>query len=488
MITVEVQAKIVVDESGIQSEIPVLLTLDGVLSPLLDYFLNNECGRGVSWQRMVLSAARLLIEYMSVSEEFFDDPKSLFQTFASRLYTGTIGDDGMDPSGLYWSPLGSAAASRHISALKGLTDYLANNLGAAHINPLVIASTQDQRLIYAAWHRRTHNDFLGHISKKAAGSTAITARNVRGARRLSRVDDDSVAFPESIFERFYLDGFGSAKDRRCAVRDQLILILLHGAGKRESEALHLWVPDVLIDPSKEGSCTVRIYHPEDGVAPDGWKSRTGKRNRSAYLKEKYALTSRTRLSGTKRVGWKGKVVDHPDNYIQLHWFPSQFGVLFLKLWREHLLYLMTVERNHPYAFVSYEKKYAGQPYKLSAFNENYANALARIGYSTSKVEGRSPHGHRHAFGRRLTRAGVDPIVRKKALHHSTLTAQVRYTSLNIVDVSKAMQKAEQHLMDPSNTVQASQSFKDWEGILQAGFDDVDPQSFMSGTYPKLRSF
>jgi hypothetical protein len=67
MVVIEVLAKIVVDESGVQSEIPVLMTPQGVLNPLLDYFLNNECERGVSWQRMVLSAARLLINYMSVN-------------------------------------------------------------------------------------------------------------------------------------------------------------------------------------------------------------------------------------------------------------------------------------------------------------------------------------------------------------------------------------------------------------------------------------
>jgi integrase len=389
---------------------------------------------------------------------------------------------------LYWSPLGSSAASRHISALKGLTDYLADELGTVHLNPLVTACTHDQRLIYAAWHRRTHNDFLGHISNKSAGSVATTARSVRGTRRLSRLDDDSVAFPESLFEIFYLDGFGKAKDRRCAVRDQLILLLLHGGGARESEALHLWVQDVLIDPVKYNNCVVRIYHPEDGIAPDKWKSRTGKKNRSAYLREKYGLTSRTRLSGSKRVGWKARLVDHPDNFIQLHWFPSQFGVLFLQLWREHVLYLSAVERHHPYAFVSYEKKYIGQPYKLSAFNENYKSALARIGYSNSKSEGRSPHGHRHAFGRRLTRAGVDPIIRKKALHHTKLESQVRYTTLSIKDVSSAMQEAERQLSDPSHSVQENPSFSDWDSIIQNGFHDVDPQALMSGSHPKLRGY
>lgn len=486
MITVEITAKVVIDDSGIQSEVPVLLASGGVVLPLLKYVLSHQHDRSLSWQRMVLRAARLLVDYMAVNETNFADPKSLFQTFATRLYTGTIGDDGVDPSGLYWSPSSRPLADRHIVALRGLTDFLSETYGVEQMNPLVSASTHDQRLLYAAWHRRTHNDFLGHIKGKTPGSVAMAARNVRGARGLSRLDDDSVAFPESLFQRFYLEGFGSAKDRRCAVRDQLILLLMHGGSVRESEPLHLWVHDVGIDPRNEENALVRLYHPEDGKAPDGWKSRTGKTNRSAYLREVHALTPRTKLSGTHHVGWKTRVVDHPDNYIQIHWFPAEFGLLFRKLWREHLLYLTTVERHHPYAFVSYEKSVLGQPYKLSAFNENYANALARIGYDTAQVEGRSPHGHRHAYGRRLTRAGIDPIIRKKAMHHSSLASQVVYTSLGVADVSIAMEAARERLSSSTVPERNVPSFSNWDEILKNGFEDIDPQGYMSGHNPRLR--
>ncbi|MFW9087676.1 gamma-mobile-trio recombinase GmtY [Pseudomonas sp. P2758] len=486
MVTVEIAAKVVIDDSGIQSEVPVLLASGGVVLPLLKYILSHQHDRSLSWQRMVLRAARLLIDYMSVNESSFVDPKSLFQAFATRLYTGTIGDDGTDPSGLYWSPASRALAGRHIVALRGLTDYLAEEYGAVHLNPLVRASTHDQRLMYAAWHRRTHHDFLGHIQDKTAGSTAMFARNIRGAQRLSKLDDDAIAFPERLFESLFLDGFGSAKDRRCAVRDQLILLLMHGGSLRESEPLHLWVQDVHIDPANDANAQVRIYHPEDGRAPDGWKSRTGKSNRSAYLREVYALTPRTKLSGTQHVGWKSRVVDHPDHFMQVHWFPHEFGILFLKLWREHLLYLASVERHHPYAFVSYEKSVVGEPYKLGAFNENYANALARIGFSTSKVEGLSPHAHRHAYGRRMRRAGLDPMTIKKAMHHSSLESQLPYTSLGLAEVTTALETARLRVESGEGDEKIIPSFSSWNEILKTGFEDIDPHGYMSGLYPKLR--
>ncbi|SDU24885.1 Phage integrase family protein [Pseudomonas pohangensis] len=512
---VDTYAKVVVDDSGFRSEIPVLLTEKGVVQPLLDYLLKMQIKRSQHWQRHVVSAAKLLLEYMEVNQHNFSDPATLFQAFAARLFTGTVGDDGLDPSGLYWIPASTATANRHLNALKGLTDYLAEHQGVQHMNPLVMASSYDQRLNYAAWYRSNQNDFLGHIKDKTVNETVRTARNVRGRRALSKADGDAVAFPEQLFERFFLEGLGGARDRRCAVRDQLITILMHGAGVRESEPLNLWVQDVLDDPHDLTKVIVRIYHPEEGKAPDGWKSQTGKTNRSANLREAHALTPRNRLRGTHNVGWKGSVIEHLDSYIQMHWFPTDFGRLFRKLWREHLHYLSSIERHHPYAFVSYEKRVLGRPYTLNAFNKNYAAALARVGLSAAKVEGRSPHGHRHAFGRRLTRAGIHPRIIMKAMHHSSLESQIVYTTPGIDEVSHVLEQASRRLdevsaggrliqpptIDETNQAleQASgrldeisaggrliQPFSNWDELLKTGFEDIDPRGLLSGPHPKLR--
>lgn len=486
MPAVDAYAKVVVDDSGFRSEIPILLTERGVVVPLLNYLLNKQTERSITWQHNVVVAAKLLLEYMEANKGNFSDPATLFQSFAARLYTGTVGDDGLDPSGLYWIPASTRMANRHINALKGLTDYLADHEGVLHVNPLVTANSYDQRLNYAAWYRRNQNDFLGHIKDKTVNASAQKARNIRGRRKLSSTDDDAVAFPERLFEQFYLEGLGGAQDRRCAVRDQLITIMMHGAGLRESEPLHLWIPDVLIDPHDPERALVRVYHPEEGKAPDDWKSRTGKTKRSACLREKYALAPRNQLRGTKAVGWKVRMHDHRDFYIQLHWFSSDFGRVFLKLWKEHLFYLAAIDRHHPYAFVSYERDSLGQPYTLNAFNKNYAAAMARIGLSTSKADGRSPHGHRHAFGRRLSRAGVDPMIRKKALHHSSLESQVIYTTPGIADVSQALDQASKRLDQQPEDRRLGQDIPNWDELMRSGFEDVDPQGLLSGPNAKLR--
>lgn len=486
MPVVEAYAKVVVDESGFRSEIPVLLAEKGVVIPLLNYLLNKQNERSLSWQRNVVTATKLLLQYMEANQRFFSDPATLFQSFASHLFTGTIGDDGLDPSGLYWIPASTVMANRHINALKGLTDYLVDNEGVQPMMPLVTATSYDQRLNYAAWYRRNQNDFLGHIKDKSVNEAVQKARNVKGRRSLNKTDNGADAFPERLFERFFMDGIGGALDRRCAVRDQLIVIMMHGAGLRESEPLHLWIQDVLYDPHNLDKALVRVYHPEEGKAPDEWKSRTGKTNRSAYLREIHSLAPRNKLRGTKRVGWKIRMHDHLDYYVQLHWFPSDYGRLFLKLWKEHLYYLINTDRDHPYAFVSYEHESSGQPYTLNAFNKNYAAAMARIGLITSKAEGLSPHGHRHAYGRRLANADVDPVIRRKALHHSSLESQIVYTTPSIVEVTHALDQANKYLVERSEHNKQTQTFTNWDELVKTGFEEIDPQGLLSGARSKLR--
>ncbi|MBF4254554.1 site-specific integrase, partial [Vibrio anguillarum] len=129
------------------------------------------------------------------------------------------------------------------------------------------------------------------------------------------------AFPEKHWEDFYKNGIGGASDPRVTLRDKLILLLMHGGGLRESEALTLWVTDVLEDPYNPDSAIVRIYNEIDGKAPSDPEVRSKNQKREAYLKEKYARIPRQRMKGTAHLGWKNRLPDHKDNYIQVQWFP-----------------------------------------------------------------------------------------------------------------------------------------------------------------------
>ena len=482
MAVVSVRATVVEDNTGIKSEMPILLTEQGELGAVTDYLLKMEAdGKSISMMKGFIRAVTLLLNYMEANHSLFNDPKILFQTFAKRLYTGTIGEDGLDPSGLYWVPTTRENANKHVSRLTAFTSWLANKQGTVSMHPLREATPHEQRLNYAAWFRKNQNDFLGHIEDKSINKTARMARTIKGRTPLAKTDDDAISFPEMHWEKFFLEGVGSAKDPRVALRDKLVLLLMHGGGLRESEALTLWVTDVFEDTYNHDSATVRIYNEVEGKAPYEWKSRSGSQTREAYLKEQYARIPRIKMSRTAHIGWKCRVIDHKDKYIQVQWFPADYGKVFMTLWKVYLNYRASIECHHPYAFISFHPKSMGNPYTINAFHQNYASALKRIGLAPNKAEGLDPHGHRHSYGRRLRRSGLNPMIIRRCMHHQSLESQIVYTGEGQQEISDELNKATLQLANPESKVKAL----DWQTLTEHGFNDIDPQKYFTGKHPKL---
>lgn len=482
MVAVSVVAKIVEDNTGVASEIPLLITEEGELSPLTDYLLYLHAnGRSKSTLEKAIRAVAMLLEYMEANSDAFTDSEKLFQTFVRRLYSGTASESGLDPSGLYWVPASEATVRERIIALTGFTDWLADRQGSKPLNPLREATPHEERLNYAAWFRRNQNDFLGHIKDKSISTTVKRARRIKGRIPLAKTEDDAISFPTSRFEAFVTQGIGGAKDPRVALRDKLILLLMHGAGLRISEAMVLWVTDVFESPADPSQALVRTYSELEGVAPEGWKSRKGERTRKVYLKEKYGRIPRCEMKGTPHLGWKAKLVDDKDGYLIAQWFPVDLANVFMTLWKTYLKYRATVDAHHPYAFVSFDRNSFGNPYTINAFNQNYAAGLRRIGLEPNKAEGLDPHGHRHNYGRRLTQAGLDPLIRKKCLHHKSLESQMVYTLPGNREVSDMLSAASEQLARPDAKVMST----NWNALVEHGFDDVDPQGLYTGQRPRL---
>ena len=483
MPSVRVYATIVEDNTGIKSQLPVLLTEQGELSSVTDYVLKLEAdGVSASVIKGFLQAVSLLLAYMEANKDLFSDPKMLFQTFAKRLYSGTIGEDGLDPSGLYWVPSSTSNVNKHIYRLTAFTDWLAIKQRSEPMNPLRDATPHEQRLNYAAWFRKNQNDFLGHIEDKSINKTIRKARTLKGRTPLAKTEDDAIAFPEKHWETFFKEGVGAAKDSRVALRDKLVLLLMHGGGLRESEALTLWVTDVFEDPYNPDNAIVRIYNEIDGKAPNDWRSRSGIQTREAYLKEEFSRIPRIRMMGTRRIGWKNKLPDNKDNYIQVQWFPTDYGKVFMLLWKNYQKYRASVECYHPYAFISFHHSAFGEPYTINAFHSSYAAGLKRIGLEPSKAQGLDPHGHRHNYGRRLERSGLNPLVIRRCMHHKSLESQTVYTGKSQQEISDELTQATLQLAKPESKVKSL----DWKTLVEHGFEDIDPQGYFTGKHPKLR--
>lgn len=442
---VTVKARVHTDATGVYTELPALLTPAGVLEPLLDYCLYRSHDRSLTWMTKVTRAMRMFLEYLQ-SNPAERDTYRLFQNFAQRLYTGTFDRaTGLDPSGLCWAPRSPQDASHIVTHLTDFFDWLGEmRPEAAQVNPRYAGGAFDRQTDEAAYQYRRNKAFLGHTWAANASPTE-TGHRMRG-QRLPKVEKgEPPAFPEERFEELLVKGFNAAG--RQDYRGMLITLLLHGAGFRESEPFHLYISDVFPDPANSSQAKVLIHHPSHGAAPADWRDERGKPrkgDRAAYLAQQFGLAPRTEVMDRRHAGWKGGTHD-AAYYKQAYWFLPEYGELFLQLWHRYLEQVARVERDHPYAFINMSREPVGGVYTLTQYNKAHAAACRRIGLKVAKGLGTTPHGHRHAYGKRLSAAGVDEFLIRRFMHHQSLKSQQVYTQPSSKEIRECLTVAAQHL-------------------------------------------
>lgn len=481
-----VRGKVHRDHSGVVTEIPVILTEHGPLRPLVDYFLAHTQVRSSAWMTKTAQSVGLLLDYMAENHYCFANPKDMFEAFSQRLYTGTVGEDGTDPSGLYWQGRSPAVVRVLVNCISGFSDWMARELDAKPLNPWREATRSEEMLAWAAWHQKRDRAFLAHTWDRGKASLTMTrARNLL-LKRTPVIDHEPVKhFPDDRMSDLIFKGFivpGKQKSQRLEdrlnLRDILITLLMHYGGLRISEPFHLYVHDVVPDPIHHDHALVRIYHPSQGTAPPDWLDARGKPtncNRLIYLNRKYGLRPRNEyaLSDQLFAGWKGNALDSGSHFMYVSWFPQWIGELFWKLWVFYMTQRAQLACDHPFAFVTQK----GRPYAIDSFERQHQRAVERIGLQAAKAMGTSPHGHRHAYGQALADAGVDPIFRKTALHHKSLESQVIYTEPDRARLVRALEEA--------TTREQAGIVLPPPDLLRYGFKDVDPLGLMSGPNPKL---
>lgn len=424
---VTVRARVYADATGAYAELPALLTPEGVLEPLVDYFLARSHDRSLMWMHKVVRSVRMFLEYLN-SNPAERDTYLLFRNFAQRLYTGTFDPkSGLDPSELAWPARSSTDAATIVGHLTDFFEWLGQvRPAAAKVNPRYVGGAFDKQCDDAAYQFKRDQAFLGHTW--AANVAAEGLGHMTRAQRAPRVaKGEPPSFPEDRFEELIFKGFKVGD--RYDWRNMLITLLLHGAGFRESEPFHLYIGDVCPDPANPRQALVRIHHPSQGQAPADWLNEQGKPrkgNRTAYLAEQFGLVPRTQMQGSRHAGWKGGLHDGPY-FKQAHWFQPQYGEWFLQLWHRYLREVAFLDRDHPFAFANLVREPRGSMYCLPQYNKAHAAACERIGLQVAKSLGTTPHGHRHAYGRRLMRAGIEKALIRRFMHHSSLDSQDVYT-------------------------------------------------------------
>lgn len=392
----------------------------------------------------VIHSVQLFLEYV-IAHPHERDSHTLFVNFAQRLYSGTFDrETGSDPSGLCWMPHSASNARKIIVNLSLFFEWFGeSNPRAAIVNPRVRANTYDRYWNELALQYRRDNALLGHLWGEDAKDGTIWA--VNASREPTTEPIERPAFPDDRFDELINEGFrvGGKSD----YRGILITLLMHGAGFRESEPFHLYIEDVIPDPKAPQTALVRIHHPSNGFAPAGYRDSLGRRrkvSRAEYLAEKFGLLPRHKLFGTRKAGWKGGLHDG-EVYKEAFWFQPVYGEQFLEVWMRYLHQVAKVSRAHPFALINLGREPIGEMYSLAHFNKAHAAACKRIGLEVRKELGTTPHGHRHAYGQRLAKAGVDEMSIRRCMHHTSPDSQVIYTQPGLDEIRKELGEASKKL-------------------------------------------
>ena len=424
-----VEANIRMDNTGLQVSLPVIVTHDGLLRSYLDYLIVHR-NKSRSWKDRSAFAVRLLIDYTKQNEGCFDKPYELFREFSNSLYTGTIGEDGNDPSWLRWKPRSDNDAAFLIKLITSYTDWLARQHEEKkfQINPKVKPTRYEEWMGLAAHYQKKRRAFLSHLwanNPDPSYSRYVMPRKVSG----SKGTESKKSFPEGRIDDLLWDGFVrygfETSDRiheRLDLKNVLITMLMHYGGLRLSECFHLWVEDII--PWEDGTALVKVFHPDKGKVGQNSPSRREELRQRFGLKPRFEYPK----SHTLHAGWKDPKEDNENrHFLQVWWFPQSAGETFNELWRLYLTYQRySDDDNHPFAFTTR----TGAPHSIKGYNQSLKRAVERIGLPFSKEAGTTAHAHRHSYGQALSDAKSSSLIIKNALHHKSIESQQVYTELS----------------------------------------------------------
>lgn len=439
--------------------------------PFLDYVYNTGRTKSLAWQKEAAFSLGLFIDFIVARDQAIKNGSiinsssgsinstSLFSLFAKALTSGSISSIGVDPLNLYWEPKSTSRAGKIIQQVTLFSDWLANRMGTALVNPWRQATYAERIASLRHIDARKPHELLGYVSTQAQHNEwASKVRSIQTDLKLQKsLPKEPKIFPDARVMELISKGFilpasthNDPLHMRVALHNAMIVTLMHGGGLRESEPFHLYVSDVGIDKSNPNSAEVRLYHPEQGWAPvDHVDPITGQRiitDRTTYLSQKYGLIPRNKQVGRFSAGFKDLfLLDPKEKYALVHWFPSYWGEIFLSLFKSYIFHCRKRVSSHPYLLVSAKTGYAGDPYTVDSFRQAHANACIRIGLNPSKEDGTTPHGHRHAYGQALSKAKVDEIFIQRAMHHRSIHSQRVYTAPTQVQMMEALSTAEARL-------------------------------------------
>ncbi|MCK9908190.1 gamma-mobile-trio recombinase GmtY [Microbacteriaceae bacterium K1510] len=421
--------------------------------------------RSSSWQNTVVRAVGLLWDY-TTQVKHHTTVRDLFRGFALAILSGTIKEDGSDPTGLLWPSTPRSRAVGLVKSIEAFAEWCSSEDDAVspittEILPLV-PGTADHMTQMLVWHRMRRASMLQHI--KAAPKSYRRPIVDHGRDPRGHDAEPVKFFPPEYAEKLLWEGHKRpATERepniflRYNVRDMMIALLDGWGGLRRSEGLHLWLDDVIDDPTHPGQALVVLHHPAESKLhwhnPLTGRSETLTRREVLY--RAYGLRPRNDVKrGAYHAGWKGMDLDGAYR-ARVFWIDDKAAALFWMLYLGYIRYVRPVimeqrtrlgGRDHPFLFVS-ERINAktglpGEPYSEKAYERNHQAAVERMGLVHAKERGTTTHGLRHLYGQTLAKLSVPAQVIKKGLHHRSFLSQAPYVAPDAQTTNATLRSAQ----------------------------------------------
>lgn len=458
-----------------------VMTDQGPLTPQIEYFLSTKIrNRAESWHHACARAIGLFYDFVRAKgHEYRRKESQLLSDFVRSLLTGTIEDES-DSSDLWW-PHSSAPTCKDAGGyVKGFSDWCVKKYGAKSVSSTHELTWGERFARYRELDKKNDNSLLGHLKAPAllyeTANSGTTPDYLSEVQTPYIVEEFGSSFPLDKFEELIFSGFthrgtheNSPPHERYKIRDMMVAILQGAGGLRECEPFHLWIDDIFEDPNAPGHAVVRIHHPSQSVCVEHVRGVGAVRKlRSAHLQE-LGLLPRNKGRGNYRAGWKNpllrKIKGTGEIFMPVFFYPFMWAEIFFLLYKIYMAKIRPHGLDHPFLFVSHNKRYYGQPWSVDSYLSSYMSACKGINLTGSLIDGSNPHALRHMYASLLdeTLPGDSKHRRKiiqQCLHHKSDKSQDVYTEKSLSAIQTNMNNAHAKISNkqlPSN------------GLLQLGY-------------------
>ncbi|WP_167648809.1 hypothetical protein [Mameliella alba] len=328
-------------------------------------------------------------------------------SFVDYRQSGTLHLTTQDPlHRLYWAPVGQNTAKDEFRDIVEFFIFLERD----GFEPKQILSNQLRALpassISTFRNAQTYpKDMYNHLIKAREFWSRYTTTSTRQMPTRGRLNPQVKTFRQ-FPPKAEVDAIIEAEPN--PTFRAIWLVLAYGGSHRVSEILNLWQCDVLPShyrreffgvESRDHGPLVLIAHPSESTYLGAFDNRK-KTTREAFLKEKYNLTPRNKLSNYDKLfaGFKTKALFGTYKTADTFWLDSGAAYEFHEC-AEEIRRFHTYRRTsrfHPYFLVNTMSKgdSYGMPLKKNRLDRAWQAACRRVGIEPN-VRGRNIQGLRH---------------------------------------------------------------------------------------------